>query len=248
MNEPHPISVSTMTEDSRTENIQSAAVRRADDRRVEDHIPDERSGEERRRAERRAGTVHHQFSAEQNPYLRPAFTLKNRLTRHLWGLVWLVFYRTSPVPLFAWRAALLRLFGAKLGKDCHFYPSGKIWAPWNLICEDTCTLANGAEIYNPSTFYMGSHAIISQQAFICGATHDYDDAAFPMISYPMKMGAYAWVCARASLAPGVQMGDGAVLGMGAVATRDLEPWGIYGGNPAVKAKSRKCVQSVAQDK
>jgi putative colanic acid biosynthesis acetyltransferase WcaF len=86
---------------------------------------------------------------------------------------------------------------------------------------------------------MGSHAIVSQNAYICGATHDYDDPAFPLYSMPMTLGAYSWVCARASVAPGVNLGEGAVLGLGAVATRDLEPWSIYAGNPAKKIKERE---------
>jgi putative colanic acid biosynthesis acetyltransferase WcaF len=184
--------------------------------------------------------VHHiSASADGNPYERPAFTRKNRLARVLWHLVWVLLYRPSPRPMHGWRTMLLQLFGAKMGPQCHFYPKGKIWAPWNLICEDHCTLADDAEIYNPSSFYMESHAIISQQAYICGATHDYDDPSFPMISYPMRVGAYSWVCARASVGPGVMIGAGAVLGLGAVANGNLEPWTIYSGAPAVKIKARK---------
>ncbi len=68
-------------------------------------------------------------------------------------------------------------------------------SPWNLTCEDCCTLADQAEIYNPSEVYLESHCIISQQAFICGATHDYQDPDFPMISFPMRLGACSWICA-----------------------------------------------------
>ena len=54
----------------------------------------------------------------------------------------------------------------------------------------------------------------------------------------MNIGAYAWVCARASVAPGVNVGEGAVLGLGSVATRNLDPWAVYAGVPAVKVKDR----------
>jgi putative colanic acid biosynthesis acetyltransferase WcaF len=95
-----------------------------------------------------------------------------------------------------------------------------------------------AEVYNPSPVSMGSHAIVSQQAYICGATHDYNDPAFPLISFPMSLGAYCWVCARASVCPGVNVGEGAVLGLGSVATRDLAPWTVYAGVPAQAIKQR----------
>jgi putative colanic acid biosynthesis acetyltransferase WcaF len=174
-----------------------------------------------------------------DPYLRPAFAQSDRMRRMVWNVCWAVFYRPSPRPLHAWRAFLLRSFGATLGPGCHFYPGSKVWAPWNLVCADAVAAADGADIYNPAPMRFGSHAILSQGAFLCGATHDYDDPGFPLLAYAMEIGAYAWVCARASVAPGVNVGEGAVLGMGSVATRDLEPWGVYAGVPAVKVKERK---------
>jgi len=179
------------------------------------------------------------YGQDDNPYHRASFSRGHRLARLLWQTVYLFLYRFSPRPLHGWRSLLLRSFGARMGPGCHFYPGGKVWAPWNLICEDCCTLGDGAEIYNPSPIYLESHCIISQQAYVCGATHDYNHAAFPMISYPMRLGAYSWICARASVSPGVNVGSGAVLGLGSVATRDLEPWTVYSGVPAVKVKQRE---------
>jgi putative colanic acid biosynthesis acetyltransferase WcaF len=173
-----------------------------------------------------------------DPYLQPSFSVPNRMGRLAWSIVWVLLYRPSPLPFHSWRALLLRCFGATLGPNCHFYPKSRIWAPWNLVCADGVSLGDEAEIYNPSPVSMGSHAIVSQQAYICGATHDYNDPAFPLISFPMSVGAYAWVCARASVSPGVNVGEGAVLGLGSVATRDLEPWTVYAGVPAKPIKRR----------
>jgi putative colanic acid biosynthesis acetyltransferase WcaF len=174
-----------------------------------------------------------------DPYLRPAFSLRNRLQRLNWNICWLFFYRTSPRPLHSWRSFLLRLFGATMGANCHFYPRSRVWAPWNLICADQVTAGDGVEIYNPAPVRLGSHAILSQDAYICGATHDYDDPGFPLIAYAMEIGEYAWVCARASVAPGVNLGVGAVLGLGSVATRNLDAWTVYAGVPAVRVKERR---------
>ncbi|WP_213803484.1 putative colanic acid biosynthesis acetyltransferase [Granulicella sp. dw_53] len=181
------------------------------------------------------------ISAESaaDPYLRPAFPLSDRIRRFTWNICWLLLYRPSPRPFHAWRSMLLRLFGATMGPDCHFYPGSKVWAPWNLTCAYQVTAADGVEIYNPAPVRLDSHAILSQGAFLCGATHDYDDPAFPLLAYAMHIGAYGWVCARASVAPGVQIGEGAVLGLGSVATRNLEPWTVYAGAPALKVKERR---------
>jgi putative colanic acid biosynthesis acetyltransferase WcaF len=174
-----------------------------------------------------------------DPYLRPAFSVRDRMRRLVWNICRAIFYRMSPRPLHSWRSFLLRAFGAQMGPGCHFYPGSKVWAPWNLICADQVTAGDGAEIYNPAPVTLGSHAILSQDAYVCAATHDYDDPAFPLIAYAMNIGAYAWVCARASVAPGVHMGEGAVLGLGSVATRNLDAWTVYAGTPAIKVKERQ---------
>jgi len=173
-----------------------------------------------------------------DPTLKPSFSLSNRAARFGWNLCWALLYRPSPRPFHAWRAALLRLFGAHLGPGCHFYPKSRVWAPWNLVCEDRVTLGDDAELYNPSLFYLASHCIVSQGAYICGATHDYNLPSFPLISYPMLVGAYAWICARAIVHPRVNIGVGSILGLGSMATCDLEPFGIYAGIPARKIKDR----------
>ena len=178
------------------------------------------------------------LNAGSDAYTRPAFPLGNRARRAVWNLVWLLLYRPSPRPLHRWRALLLRLFGARLGPHCHFYPGSRVWAPWNLHCEDHVAAGDGAEIYNPSLIELRSHVILSQNSYLCGATHDYNDPAFPLLAYRMCVERYAWICARAAVAPGVHVGEGAVLGLGAVATRDLQPWTVYSGNPAQPQRER----------
>ncbi len=175
----------------------------------------------------------------RDPYLKPSFSFKDRARRAVWKACWLLLYRPSPRPLHGWRSMLLRIFGARMGPKCHFYPASRVWAPWNLTCADQVTLGDGAEIYNPAPIHFGSHAIVSQGAYLCGATHDFDDAAFPLLAYATQIGAYAWICARASVCPGVDVGEGAVLGLGSVASRNLDPWCVYAGSPARKVKERR---------
>ncbi len=176
--------------------------------------------------------------SDNDPYLKPAFSLRNRTARLLWNIVYVILFRTSPRPLFKWRSWLLILFGAELGENCHIYPRAQIWAPWNLKCGDVVAIADEAIIYNPSRISIGSHSTISQQAFLCAATHDYQDSDFPLVSSPIFIGERAWICARASVQPGVQVGEGAVLGLGSVATKHLDAWAVYAGVPAKRIKIR----------
>ena len=117
---------------------------------------------------------------EADPYLRPAFPRRDRWKRAAWNACRLLLYRISPRPMHAWRSMLLRAFGAKMGPNCHFYPGSRVWAPWNLICADQVTAADGVEIYNPAPVNLGSHVVLSQGAYLCAATHDYNEPSFPL--------------------------------------------------------------------
>ena len=180
-----------------------------------------------------------------DPYLRPAFPLSNRLRRLAWNIAWAILYRTSPRPFHAWRSFLLRLFGATLGPNCHFYPSSKVWAPWNLHCADQVTAGNDVKIYNPARITLGSHVILSEEAFLCAGTHEYNSPDFPSIFLPITIGPYAWICIRATVLPNVTVGEGAILAACALAPRDLAPWTIYGGVPAIGISNRARIHPAA---
>lgn len=173
-----------------------------------------------------------------DPYLVPANPLRDRVRRAVWIAACAVLFRPSPRPLFAWRAAILRMFGARIGAHSRIYPGVRIFAPWHLECEDVVAIADGAILYNPSRMRLGSHAIVSQEAYLCGATHDCDDPAFPLIARDITIGAYAWICARATVLPGVTVEEGAVLGLGSVATGTLSAWAVHAGVPARKLRNR----------
>ncbi|MFP5437186.1 MAG: putative colanic acid biosynthesis acetyltransferase [Bacteroidia bacterium] len=175
----------------------------------------------------------------EDAYKRPVFSTKSKLKRLLWQITWALLCRYTPAPLHGWRCFILRLFGAKIGKSNFIYPSCKIWAPWLLETEDVATIGPGVEVYNPGTVFLGHHSILSQDAYICGATHDYNTQDFTYLSKRITIGAYSWICARAIVMPGIHCGEGSVLAAAAVAVKDMEPWSVYGGNPAKKIKDRQ---------
>lgn len=174
-----------------------------------------------------------------DPYQKPIFGRWNQLARLVWSVFYVLFFRPTPRPFHQWRCMLLRLFGARLGKSNFIYPDAKIWAPWLLETEDVVTIAEGAEIYNPGGIFLGHHTIISQGAFLCTATHDYNSPDFTYLMKPIRTEAYVWICARAIVLPGVSCGVGSVLGAGSIITRDMEAWAVYAGNPARRVKSRQ---------
>jgi len=170
--------------------------------------------------------------------MRPMQSFRSKLGRAVWQISWTVLCRPTPNPMHRWRCFVLRVFGARLGKNNFIYPSARIWAPWLLETGDVATIASNASIYNVGGVCIGHHAIISEGVYLCGATHDFQDPDFPLISQRVEIGPYAWICARAIVLPGVTCEEGSVLGAGAVCAKDLKPWTVYAGNPARELGAR----------
>lgn len=133
---------------------------------------------------------------------------------------------------------LLRAFGADVDWSAYVYPDVFIWAPWNLTIRARGTLGRKVTCYNIALVSLGNRAVVSQGAHLCTGTHDYRDPEFPLEARPIVIGRRAWVCAGSFVGPGVTVGDGAVLAAAGAAFRDLTPWTIYLGNPAVVQGAR----------
>jgi len=165
-------------------------------------------------------------------------SLASKVYRVLWWMAWLSLYRPTPRFLHAWRALLLRTFGATVGRGVHVYPKARIWAPCNLRMGDRSCLADGVNCYSVAEITLGEDTTISQGAHLCSASHDYTDVTFPLVAAPIAIGRSAWVAADAFIGPGVEIGEGAVVGARAVIVRDVQPWTVVAGNPARVLKAR----------
>ncbi len=167
-----------------------------------------------------------------------SFSLSNRIMRVVWSAVYLLFFRYSPRPFHFWRSFLLRLFGAKVGRNVHVYPGVKIWAPWNVEFGDECGVGGGAILYSQGKIVLGKRSIISQGAYLCTGSHDYTKIGHPLITSPIVVESFAWVAAEAFVHPGVVIGEGCVIGARSVVIKSMPEWMVCAGNPCKPLKQR----------
>lgn len=167
-----------------------------------------------------------------------SFSLVNRLKRTLFCLTWTVLARWTPPPLHRWRCAVLRAFGAQIGKRVKIYGDTRIWLPERLYISDDVIVGRYVNLYNQGAISIGARAVVSQGAHICASTHAVNDRNFQLLLRPVRIEEDAWIAAEAFVGPGVTVGEGAVLSARGVTFHSLEPWTIYRGNPAVALKKR----------
>lgn len=166
-------------------------------------------------------------------------TMSTKIRRAVWNIVCALLFRPFETPLFgAWRRFLLRLFGAQIAPGATIYASAKIWAPWNLHMDSGSCLGPRVICYNHDKVTLEHNAIVSQDAYLCTASHDITDPRHSIIYAPITIHDKAWVAANAFVGVGVIIGEGAVVGARACVIKDVEPWTVVGGNPAKVIKQR----------
>lgn len=162
---------------------------------------------------------------------------------------WRMFDR-SPVALNHWigfrlRAMLGKHIFKRIGRNVKIYHGVEFTFGYNLVLEDDVIIHNHVLLDDRGELVIRKGSSISEHAAIFSHAHDPVEAC--VIEHRRtEVGPAARVTYRSLVMPGVRVGEDAMLGAQAVATRDLEPHAIVGGVPGRKIKSKKDATRLAE--
>lgn len=157
----------------------------------------------------------------------------------LWYFVNALIVRASWNPFMGIKIALLKIFGAKIGRGLVIKNNVVIKSPWNLTIGNDCWIGENVWIDNLDRVRIDDNVCISQGAMLLTGNHDYTVYNMPYRNAPIIIEDGAWIGAQTVVCPGVTVHENAILTVGSVATKDMEKDGIYQGNPAVEIRKRK---------
>ena len=177
-------------------------------------------------------------SFENNNYTAKAGFVK----KFIWYYINIIFLKSSGLLIYKFRIAILSVFGAKLGIGIVLKPSISIKYPWLLSIGDHTWIGENVWIDNLVQVTIGNNVCISQGAMLLTGNHNYKKSSFDLITGEIILEDGVWIGAKAIVCPGVKCGSHAILTVGSVATKDLEPYGIYQGNPAVFIRKREILE------
>ncbi len=155
----------------------------------------------------------------------------------IWYFVSAAFFK-SAFPVNKVKVLLLKMFRARVGENIIIKPHVNIKYPWRLNIGNNVWIGEHVWIDNLADVCIEDNVCISQGAMLLCGNHDYKKPTFDLIIGNITLKQGSWIGAKAVVCPGVIVGNHAVLSVGSVATKNMNDYTIYQGNPAQAVKER----------
>ena len=159
--------------------------------------------------------------------------------RVLWYFSNILFFLNPWFPVSSFKVFLLRIFGAEVGKGVMIKPSVNIKYPWRLTIGNYVWIGENVWIDNLADVKIGDNVSISQGAMLLCGNHNFKKTTFDLMVGKIKLEEGVWIGAKSIVAPSVTCKSHSILAVNSVATKDLAPYTIYQGNPAVEVRKRE---------
>lgn len=135
---------------------------------------------------------------------------------------------------------LKHIYQMSIGKNVVIYGGCRFRAPWNISIGKGTIIGDGCSLDGRNGLVIGENVNLSTDVYIYTEQHDINDPYFESGNSggSVYVGDRAWLSSRTTVLPKVQVGEGAVLASGALASKNLDAYGVYGGVPAKKIGER----------
>lgn len=157
----------------------------------------------------------------------------------LWWLLQAVIFPLTLHAHHAPRRMLLRWFGAQIGRGVVIRPTARFHYPWKIEIGDYSWIGSGVELYSLGYIRIGSHAVVSQNSYLCAGSHDVRDRAFGLKAEPITIENGVWIASDCFVGPGVTVGANTVVGARSSVFSDLPEGHICLGSPCKPIRPRQ---------
>lgn len=168
-----------------------------------------------------------------------SFRGRSKLLIQLWWITQETIFAWSPQVLYRWRVLLLRLFGARIGKDVKIRASVRVTYPWLISVGDYSWIGDECILYSLGKITIGSNVAIAHQVYINTGGHDYQKKTFDIFSKPVIIEDECWITNDVYIAPGVTIGRGTIVSARSSVLKSLPSGKICVGTPAKPIKDRE---------
>ena len=95
-----------------------------------------------------------------------SFRGKSKITVQIWWIIQATLFNWSPQVLYGWRAFLLRLFGAQIGKHVRIRSSVKVTYPWKVKIGEYTWIGDVCVLYSLGDITIAKHVEFAQKVYV----------------------------------------------------------------------------------
>lgn len=143
------------------------------------------------------------------------------------------------VPSLNLRVAVLRLFGARVGKDCAIFRGTVVLGIETLVIGDATSIGQRCLLDARGYLTIGSNVVVASDTQFLTGTHEVNSDDFGTRYDPIVVEDYVWLASRVTVLQGVTMERGSVALACALVTRSAAPMAIVAGLPAKQVSVRE---------
>ncbi len=136
------------------------------------------------------------------------------------------------IPIHPIRHLLYRIVGIEIGRGSTIHMGARFYDPRNILIGEDSVVGEGVVLDGRAKLVIGDHVDIASDVMIYNSEHNVNDENFQAVSQPVIIEDYVFIGPRAIVLPGVHIRKGAVVGAGAVVTKNVNSMEIVGGVPA----------------
>lgn len=148
----------------------------------------------------------------------------------------LIFFVLPETRLFGFKARILQLAGARVGKNVRICSSASILGGGDLVVGDDTWIGHQVLICTSSRVTIGRSVDIGPRVYIGTGTHEVDThgahTAGAGVNKDVVIADGVWLGVGSTVLPGVTIGEKSVIAAGAVVIEDVPPRVVAGGIPA----------------
>jgi maltose O-acetyltransferase len=130
------------------------------------------------------------------------------------------------------RKACYKMSGIKIGHGSNLHMGTRFYDVHHIEIGNDSIIGENAVLDGRHLLKIGNHVDIASDVMIYNSEHDINDPDFKAIEGDVHVEDYVFIGPRAIILPNITIGKGAVVGAGAVVTKDVPPYAIVGGVPA----------------
>ena len=153
---------------------------------------------------------------------------------------WLMILRfVGFIPIHSVRKFFYLISGIQMPWDSTIHIGANFFKPSNISIGHDTIIGDHCFLDGRSPLKIGNHVGIASQVLIYNDEHDINSDDYGNSFGPVEIGDYVFIGPRAIILPNIKIGKGAVVAAGAIVTKDIPDFEIWGGVPAKKINDRR---------